>query len=101
MGACRENMNIFNKHSNSRRYIWLRFLYRLRLKTKARPVNWRLVYEDSFMPMVCKLVGHKGYQPDPEWEPEEWACKRCHRFLPNRNINKGSRIKLGDATRPF
>ena len=33
------------------------------------------------MPYICKIKGHKAYRPDPQYEPTEWACKRCHRFI--------------------
>ena len=41
----------------------------------------RITYDDTFMPLVCKLKGHKPYQPDAKYEPNEWACKRCHRYI--------------------
>lgn len=41
----------------------------------------KIAYEDSFMPIVCILYGHKSYQPDKQNEPNELACKRCHKYI--------------------
>jgi len=86
MGACRESQNIF-----------------ARIKNKNYKGAWYLVqhfnkttYEDSFMPYVCKIKGHKYYLPD-EHEPDEWACKRCHCFVKynprKEKLKKLNRIK--------
>ena len=71
MGACRESQNIF--------YF---------IKIKKYKKAWylishisKLTYEDSFMPIICKIKGHNAYQPDKEIEPNSWACKRCHTFI--------------------
>lgn len=71
MGACRESQNIF-----------------LKIKQKNYSGAWYLIknfnkitYEDSFMPIVCKIKGHIHYLPDSENEPNDWACKRCHNFV--------------------
>ena len=75
MGACRETQNIFyylkNKNYKSDWY----FTKSMILKRD------KTTYEDTFMPIVCKIKGHKPYQPDPSFEPEDWACKRCHRYI--------------------
>ena len=41
----------------------------------------RITYEDTFMPLVCKIKGHKPYLPDEKYEPDSWACKRCNRYI--------------------
>lgn len=60
----------------------------LYLKQKNYKYVWYLIkkfdkitYEDTFMPIICKIKGHKPYQPDEKYEPDEWACKRCHRYI--------------------
>lgn len=40
----------------------------------------KITFDDTFMPLVCKIKGHDAYQPD-QYEPDEWACKRCHRYI--------------------
>lgn len=84
MGAARESQNIF-----------------FHLKWKNYKKVWYLIkkfdkttYEDSFMPIICKIKGHKPYQPDPKWEPDDWACKRCHRFINyNTRLEKLKKLK--------
>lgn len=84
MGAARKSKNIL-----------------LSLKWKEYRRAWYLIrhfdkitYEDTFMPMVCKIKGHKPYQPDPKWEPDDWACKRCHRFIDFKpRLEKLKRLK--------
>jgi hypothetical protein len=52
MGACRETCNIFFYLKNYK--IWKSFpivLEKIIFETK-------LTYEDSFMPLVCKIKGH-------------------------------------------
>ena len=53
----------------------------------------RLTYEDTFMPIFCKIKGHKPYQPDKVNDPDEWACKRCHRYI-NYNLKLQRKLKL-------
>lgn len=84
MGACRESQNIFFyiKRGNFKS-AW----YFIRHFDK-------LTYEDTVMPIICKLFGHKPYQPDPEDEPNEWACKRCHRYIDFKpRLEKLKRLK--------
>jgi len=71
MGACRQSQNIFGM-----------------LKKKNYSGAWyfikhfdKLTYEDSFGPIICKIKGHIAYRPDVKDVPDEWACKRCHRFI--------------------
>ena len=70
MGASRESQNIFYfiRNKNYKRVWYL-----------IKNFN-NLTYGDTFGPIICKIRGHKPYQPD-KWEPNEWACKRCHRYI--------------------
>ena len=69
MGSSRESQDIIRalKYENFKRFWYL-----------IKNFN-RLTYDDTFMPLVCKILGHKPYQPVIN-EPE-WACRRCHRFI--------------------
>ena len=40
----------------------------------------KLWWEDTFGPLVCKVVGHDPYLTD-EINCNEIACKRCHTFI--------------------
>ena len=60
----------------------------LYLKNKNFKYVWNLIknfdkttYDDTFMPIICNLKGHKAYQPDEKNDPNEYACKRCHRYI--------------------
>lgn len=70
MGACRETQNLFfylkNKNFRS-------FWYFLKRYNK-------ITHEDTWMPFVCMIKCHNYYIPD-ENEPDDWACKRCHKFV--------------------
>jgi hypothetical protein len=68
MGNSRESQNLFKSGS------WKRFWYLIKTFNKY-------TYEDSFMPLICKIKGHLYYLPEPENEPNEWACKRCHNWV--------------------
>lgn len=72
MGACRESYSI--KINPKATFRWRTWKY---------GYSRKLWFEDNFMPTFCKLFGHKKYQPDEMNEPNEWACKRCHRFITN------------------
>lgn len=84
MGASRETQDIFFyiKRKNYKRVFYLITHFD------------KVTYEDTFMPIVCKIKGHKAYQPDAEHEPDEWACKRCHRWIFNYNPRKEKLKKL-------
>lgn len=68
--------------------------FNIRINPRAflRWRNWKwnkkLMFEDNFMPLVCKVIGHDKYLPDVKYNPltTEVACKRCHRYLP---LSKG------------
>ena len=84
MGACRETKNIF----------WY-------LKIKKYKIAWKLIknfnnltYIDTFMPIVCKIKGHIPYQTNKNFEPNEWACRRCQRYINyNPRLEKLKRLK--------
>lgn len=67
----RETHNLF---FYAKRGNWKSFWYRLMHFDK-------LTFEDTFMPIVCAMVGHKKYLPEPKYSPDEFACKRCHKFI--------------------
>jgi hypothetical protein len=71
MGACRESQDIFFfiKIKNYKR-VW----YLIKNFDKV-------TYGDTFGPIICKIKGHNAYQPDKRYEPKEWACKRCHKYI--------------------
>jgi len=71
MRACREGFNIFTRLGLSS------FL----TAWKFKRINWKYVCADSFMPVICFIVGHIPYRPDEVDEPNEIACRRCHRWL--------------------
>lgn len=43
-------------------------------------IDWRLIFEDTFYPIICKFIGHKVYNAGTN-SYIEWACERCHRYL--------------------
>ena len=71
MGTCRESYSLF-----------------VRPKSWFELRNWKwnikLMFEDTFMPIICKLIGHSLYITEIQDNPvkvTEWACRRCHRFI--------------------
>jgi hypothetical protein len=84
MGSSRESQNLFYyiKIRNWRNF-W-RFIKHFNKTT----------YEDTFMPIICKMIGHIAYQFDKDCDPNEWACKRCHRYIVNYNPRKEKLKKL-------
>lgn len=83
MGACRETQDLFREYKNKN---WKRFWWLIKNYNKT-------THEDTWMPLICKMKGHKPYQPDPKWEPDEWACKRCHRWI-DYSLKKQRKDKL-------
>jgi len=76
MGACREGYRLYGK-------AWKFGWHHIFKNIKSRGVkkfNWKLAFEDNFMFLVCLMFGHQSYVPD-EYDPDEIACKRCHRWL--------------------
>ena len=48
---------------------------------KGWHIPWRLVFEDTVYPLVCRVIGHNEYDcSDPGHAGEEFACRRCHQF---------------------
>jgi len=83
MGCGRETQNLFH-------YI----KYKNWNKTWKLIKNFdRITFDDTFMPLICKINGHKPYQPDKQYEPDSWACNRCHRYI-NYNSRKEKLKKL-------
>lgn len=84
MGASRETQNIF--------FYIKRKQYK---KTWSLIKNFnRITYIDTFMPIICKIKGHKPYKTEPELDSNEWACKRCHRYINyNPRLEKLKRLK--------
>lgn len=81
MGASRQSQDIF-KMLKKRNYSGAWYF--------IKHFN-KLTYEDTFMPIVCKIKGHKPYEAD---EPNEWACKRCHTYIKyNPRLEKLKRLK--------
>ena len=71
MGACREGLNIFTRLG----------LAHFLQAWKFKRIDWKITYEDTFYPIICFIVGHNPYKPDPKWEPKEVACRKCHQWL--------------------
>jgi hypothetical protein len=51
----------------------------------------RYVLEDTFMQLVCIIIGHNTYNTDEN----ELACKRCHKYVKGRNYHILCRRILG------
>jgi hypothetical protein len=79
MGASRETCNLLwilrlaKKYPDNKKYYYDRFWYVIKHQRK-------LMFEDTFLPLWCKIVGHKKYIPDNN-NPKEIACKRCHMWV--------------------
>lgn len=67
--ASREGFDLTNKWG---RYNWNKRTW------NQKP--WRLMFEDTFMQFVCKVIGHNEYISDPGGDGN-LACKRCHKWL--------------------
>jgi len=79
MLAYRDTCNLFlilklaKKYPNNKKYYYERFWYVIKH-------NRKLMLKDTFLPFLCKIVGHQRYIPD-ENNPKEIACKRCGQFI--------------------
>ena len=73
MGACRQTQNLifYIKRNN-----WKEFWYFIKHFNK-------ITFEDTFMPLICKLFGHKVIICDliGDNSKVEYTCKRCHRYV--------------------
>lgn len=70
MSAEREGFDLFNPtcRANVRRRKW-------------KHIPWRLVFDDTFLPLICRVIGHDEYDcTDPPERGQEFACRRCHHF---------------------
>ena len=65
MGASRETCDLFwilrlaKKYPDNKKYYYDRFWYVIKHQRK-------LMFEDTFLPFWCKIVGHKKYTPDSD-----------------------------------
>jgi hypothetical protein len=80
MSASRENFNLFNKYGyrNIRYYIF------------RKKIPWSLMFEDTLMPLVCKVRGHIKYDAGEG----DYACRRCHKYIGHYNYNPPEEIGL-------
>ena len=80
MGCSRQSLDLFalwrmsKENPESKEFFRKAFWKALRNPTK-------LMFEDTFMHYICKIVGHKRYNSALANEKPEWACKRCHRYI--------------------
>lgn len=77
--ACRESWDLFRKVGRE---------HLLRRVRKRWHIDWKLVFEDTFMRFVCMIVGHKVYDCSDEQDGSDLACRRCHRFMPRRAVKR-------------
>jgi hypothetical protein len=79
MSTSRETCDLFwilrlaRKYPDNKKYYYDRFWSVIKHQRK-------LMFEDTFLPLWCKIVGHRKYTPDTN-EPKEIACKRCHKWV--------------------
>jgi len=81
--------------------------YVLAKNYRQRWFRWRVVFEDTFIQLWCMIVGHDEYNAsdsvaDPyEYnsviKPVELACKRCHKYIKDRNYHILCRRIMGQA----
>ena len=81
MGSSRETCNLLwilklmKKYPNDKKYYRKRFWYVVKHQRK-------LMWEDTFSHIWCKIVGHKQYNArDSLHDKPELACKRCHQYI--------------------
>jgi len=68
MGASRESFNLLHRPRQA-------------LQLRNWKYNKRLMFEDTFMWIACRVFGHVPYVCDTHNGIDEWACKRCHRYI--------------------
>ncbi len=77
--ASRENQNIFRvlKEKGFKRAFVLLIKYD------------KNTHIDTIMPLICKIKGHKPYHiHDKEDNLNYWACKRCQRYINEKDVMK-------------
>ena len=78
MGASREGHRLW--HAAGRFHAWS-YIKRRGLWKGLRGLYW----SDTFMPIVCAIVGHDKYDCADPWDKKqgiaEYACRRCHQYL--------------------
>jgi hypothetical protein len=72
MGTSRESYNLLWRHGRKHT---MRDIKRS-IKLSFCVVQWRLIFEDTVMPLVCLIAGHVPYDSDGDV-----ACRRCHKYL--------------------
>jgi len=50
-------------------------------KYRAYKRDWKMVFTDTVMPIVCAVIGHRVYDSNAPGSPPEWACKRCCHYV--------------------
>jgi hypothetical protein len=74
MGASRKGYNLFTRFG------------RKNFRQDIRHIDWHLVVEDTFMPLVCAALGHIVYDAADPYERMNgkavYACRRCHTYRP-------------------
>ena len=79
MGDCRMRFNLLTEIG--RKNLMVTYQYR------GYKREWRLIFDDTIMPFICKIAGHKPYNPNGGLEASpEMACFRCHQFLPTESV---------------
>jgi len=69
--ACRETHCLF-------KWTGIKVVFRDILNNGRPCWGWKVMLEDTFMPIVCYIFGHKEYFPPDE---TELACLRCHKYI--------------------
>jgi hypothetical protein len=71
MGCSREGYDLFAK-------VGWQNVFKNKFNNHVR----QYVLEDTFMQLICILLGHNTYDSDGEL-----ACKRCHKYVKGRNYH--------------
>ena len=69
MGASRPGYDLFTKIG------WYH------IKVEGWP-GFKMIFEDTFYQTWCWIFGHKVYNAADLYQPVEWACRRCHKYIP-------------------
>lgn len=78
--ASREGFDLFTKPGREAFFKYLK-----------RGVFQELMWEDTFAQLLCILIGHNIYNASDfnngKDAKEEWACRRCHKYIESRNYH--------------